>query len=1019
MTFKQPEIMRNFFPTRLIAIAILLLSFSIKAQQTNVYTHANKEYQEALNLYNNKQYQAAQSIFSKVKETTNDYEVEANCTYYVANAAIRLNQLGADKLMEDFVEYYPTSTRRNDAFVDVANYYFESGKYAYALKWYDKVEGQSMGNKQRETFNFRKGYSLFTARKYKDAERYLNKVETSKEYGSQAKYYIGYMAYQRDNYDQANKYFNQITTDQEFNKKLSYYQADLNFKLGNFQKAINLAKKQLPKSDRKEISELNKIIGESYFNLKEYEASIPYLKAYKGRRARWNNTDFYQLGYAYYKQKDYDNAIDQFNKIVDGNNSVSQNAYYHLAECYLKTDKKQQSLNAFRNASQMNFEEQIQKDAWLNYARLSYDIGNPYESVPEVLTSYLKKYPDSGYRAEIEELLVDSYITSKNYEAALEVLDKNKSFASKEAYQKVAFYRGLELYTESDYAQANDYLDKSLKESQSPTYTARAIYWKAESDYSLNNFEEALVGYKLFAQNSEASQTEEFENLNYNLAYAYFKQKEYAQAITYFNLYAENNTSDAVRLNDSYLRLGDSHFVSAKYWPAIESYNKSIALKGADIDYAQFQKAISYGFVDRNEKKIEALNSFITSYRKSPLRDDAMYELGNSYVKANRTEEGLEVYDQLINTYKRRSSYVSKALLKQGLIYYNAGSNNSALSKFKTVVRDFPDTQEALQAVSTAKLIYVDTGRVDEYAAWVKDLDFVEVSDAELDNASFEAGERQFAQNRIDASIKAFNSYLKQFPNGLHALKANFYLAQSYFIKGNKTAAVAPYVYVVSKERNEFTEQALARLGEIYLEQKNYGEAIPILKRLELEADFPQNITFAQSNIMKASYELRNYTETVAYAEKVLNTAKIDNRIKSDAQIMIARSAIKTGDEDRAKTAYAEVQKIATGSLAAEALYYDGYFKNKENDYEASNVAVQKLAKDYSAYKEYGAKGLVIMAKNFYALDDAFQATYILENVIQNFTDYPEIVEEAKIELNTIKTEEAKRNSSVDPNTKN
>ena len=58
-------------------------------------------------------------------------------------------------------------------------------------------------------------------------------------------------------------------------------------------------------------------------------------------------------------------------------------------------------------------------------------------SVPKVLTSYLEAYPDSSNREEIEGLLVDSYITSKNYEGALEVLESNKSYASKEAYQKV------------------------------------------------------------------------------------------------------------------------------------------------------------------------------------------------------------------------------------------------------------------------------------------------------------------------------------------------------------------------------------------------------------------------------------------------------------------------------------------------------------------------------------------------------------------------------------------------------
>ena len=167
---------------------------------------------------------------------------------------------------------------------------------------------------------------------------------------------------------------------------------------------------------------------------------------------------------------------------------------------------------------------------------------------------------------------------------------------------------------------------------------------------------------------------------------------------------------------------------------------------------------------------------------------------------------------------------------------------------------------------------------------------------------------------------------------------------------------------------------------------------------------------------MKGYYGQKNYEQTLTYAEKVLSAPKIDNRIRSDAQIMIARSAIETGDEPLAESAFAEVKKIASGETAAEAWYYDAYFKNKNQDFEASNTSVQKLAKDYASYKEWGGKGLVLMAKNFYALGDAFQATYILESVIENFSEFNDIVAEAKGELALIKSREAEINSSVNPN---
>ena len=44
------------------------------AQETKIYTHDQKDYQDALALFNNEQYQAAQTIFEKVKLTTKDYE---------------------------------------------------------------------------------------------------------------------------------------------------------------------------------------------------------------------------------------------------------------------------------------------------------------------------------------------------------------------------------------------------------------------------------------------------------------------------------------------------------------------------------------------------------------------------------------------------------------------------------------------------------------------------------------------------------------------------------------------------------------------------------------------------------------------------------------------------------------------------------------------------------------------------------------------------------------------------------
>src|SRR5690606_19165343 len=187
----------------LVFSLFLFLSFSSFSQQTAVFTNGLADFNQALELYNNGQFLAAQSLFDKIKNSSSDETVQSDCAYYIANAAVRLNQQNADQLMEEFVEDYPTSLKRNSAFIDVANYYFENGKYAYAQKWYEKVDEGSLSRAEQDRFNFNNGYVQFKAKRFEEAKTYFNKVSNSQEYGSQAKYYLGFIAYEGDDYEEA------------------------------------------------------------------------------------------------------------------------------------------------------------------------------------------------------------------------------------------------------------------------------------------------------------------------------------------------------------------------------------------------------------------------------------------------------------------------------------------------------------------------------------------------------------------------------------------------------------------------------------------------------------------------------------------------------------------------------------------------------------------------------------------------------------------------------------------------
>jgi TolA-binding protein len=57
-----------------------------------------------------------------------------------------------------------------------------------------------------------------------------------------------------------------------------------------------------------------------------------------------------------------------------------------------------------------------------------------------------------------------------------------------------------------------------------------------------------------------------------------------------------------------------------------------------------------------------------------------------------------------------RSSYIPRALITVGLIDYNADKEDLAVESFKRVIKDYPQTDEAKQALKQIEKIYTDKG---------------------------------------------------------------------------------------------------------------------------------------------------------------------------------------------------------------------------------------------------------------------------------------------------------------------
>src|SRR5665811_1909155 len=133
------------------------------------------------------------------------------------------------------------------------------------------------------------------------------------------------------------------------------------------------------------------------------------------------------LGYCYYLNNAEAKAIKFLEIASKGKDELAQNAYYHLADCYVVTNDKNKARQAFEAASGFDFDPKIKEDALFNYAKLTYELSySPFNETIKAFDKYISLYPSSERNAEAYRILTEVYMVTKNYKDAITSIEKIK-----------------------------------------------------------------------------------------------------------------------------------------------------------------------------------------------------------------------------------------------------------------------------------------------------------------------------------------------------------------------------------------------------------------------------------------------------------------------------------------------------------------------------------------------------------------------------------------------------------------
>ena len=975
--------------TRIFLVLLTLLSLQAFSQQTAIYQDPEREYRQGLDLLEKQKYGAAQKLFMNVLQSKEhlSYDVISNSAYYAAKCASELFNKDAEYLLLDFIEKYPASSNYQPAVYDLGIYYYRLKRYKNAIEFLAKVDQSDLSAEKKDEVNFKIGYSYYMTSEYDKASKafFLMKDGNSK-YASAAQYYYAHIAFVSENYETALQSFLKLKDSEAFAPVAPYYITQIYYRQKKYDEVVKYAPSVLDTSATKNGIEIGRMVGESYYRKESYKEAIPYLLDYEKNSSNVNRSDYYALAFSYYRTKDFTKAVTYFQKAIGVDDTLSQNAYYHLADCKLELNNKRSARTAFQSASKMNFDIAIKEESAFNFAKLSYELSFQDVALAS-FRNFMKDFPQSAYNDQANEMLITIYMNTRNYKDAITALDgvKNKTQNIKTAYQKVSYYRGVELFMDNNTKEAIQLFKASQQYPNDQNLVAEANYWTGEAQYKLEDYEDAIKAYNAFLLTPAALKSERYNLANYNIGYSYYKMENFPEALNSFRKYVKDKMrTDVSRFNDATLRLADCYFIQKDQASAMDYYNQAIAANAKSSDYALYQKAAIQGIQGKFADKVNTLQKLFEKYPKSVYYDDGLYEAGQACMAQGNFELSLKYFNRVINEYPN-GIYFRKAELGAALVYYNTKQDDKAMAAYKRIVQKYPNTSESHEALVQIKNISVSQNKVDDYLNYVKNVPNADVSEAAEDSLTYEAAELVYTQGNCEIAIREFDKYMTKFPNAIFKVNASYYKSDCLYKAKKYQEALPGFEYVVDQPKTNITEKSLLNAAVINYRLKNYERSFVQFEALEGIAEVKENILASYSGQMRSAAKMFDNAKATSAAQKILNSTTTDKDLINEAHLVMGRSYFEKKDFGSAKTELSIVAKRTNSEMTAESKYLLAAIEYNTANYKESTKLIFEIQKQVPSYDYWIAKGFILLGDNYVAQNDTFQAKETYKSIIANY----------------------------------
>lgn len=454
----------------------------------------------------------AQNAFKIAAQTGGDPEITEDAFFNYAKLAYELSYdpfHEAIKAFEQYLEQYPNSNRKDEAYEFLLKVYIATRNYPAAMSAINRMKTPNAYHKtkyQECAYN----YAVEFMRKGEDEEAMKYFLESMKypenpKLVAQAKYWIGDLLYREAEYLAA------IEAYEDFLSHPSAYQTDF-YNLANYNIGYCASKMQnypvALRSFRSYVSSKNvdeKRKNDAYLRIgdinlvgKQYALAIENYGKAKGSTNDNGDYAMFQMAQAYGYQENHQKKIEILNTLIleYPQSSLVAVAQFELGDSYFTINDLNNALPAFNIVIEEYPQSPYRKKALLKRGLVQYRAGD-YDAA---ILSFETIVADYGVDSESNEAIA----TLKNIYLDLGKVDEYSAWlstipdyvVSEGEIDSLSYQSAENLVAAGDCDSAIPAFEKYLRTYPNGLFALNSNYYLADCAYRKNDYEKALTGFQ-------------------------------------------------------------------------------------------------------------------------------------------------------------------------------------------------------------------------------------------------------------------------------------------------------------------------------------------------------------------------------------------------------------------------------------------------------------------------------------------------------------------------------------------